>query len=98
MFEIKPLKNARSMEESKSAMFLKHKPDLKGLEKDKIAAILNANKEKMKKNLGNLLQGNKDLSTNKIRLRQNIIKKGDSLNKNTGTFFNSGSVVKDSKN
>lgn len=60
------------------------------METEKISAILNANKEKMKKNLGNLLQNTKlqIAPANRVKLRQNIMKKAESFHKNMGNFFN----------
>ena len=81
-------------------MLLKYRPDLKTVETEKISAILNANKEKMKKNLGNLLQSSNGKTTTRIKLRPNILKKADSFNKKdgSGSFFNLGNIVKDFKN
>lgn len=75
-------------------MILKYKP----LETDKISAFMNANKEKMKANIGTLLQNCKDKPVPKIKFRQNLLKKADSLNKNTMPFFTQNPVVKDLKN
>ena len=63
------------------------------MESEKISAILNANKEKMKKNLGNLLQNTTKTQitpANRVKLRQNIMKKAESFHKNMGNIFNGG--------
>jgi len=79
----------RSLEETKSAMVLKMKPEIKTMESEKFSAILNANKEKMRKNLGNLLNSKNQMQpANRIKLRQNIMKKAESFQKNMGNFFN----------
>lgn len=84
-----PLKNARSMEESKSAMTLKFRPEVKNLDSEKISAIINANKEKMKKNLGNLLQNCKNANpvNTRVKIRQNMLKNAESLQRKSGTYF-----------
>ena len=69
------------------------RPEIKAMESEKISAILNANKEKMKKNLGNLLQNTTKTQiapANRVKLRQNIMKKAESFHKNMGNFFNGG--------
>ena len=79
-------------------MSLRVRPEIKAMESEKITAILNANKEKMKKNLGNLLQNNKGqiAPANRVQLRQNIMKKAESFHKNMGSFFNGG-LMKEAK-
>lgn len=69
------------MEESKSAMLFKLKPDIKAIESDKIGAIMKANKEKMKNNLGNLLANSKEKTFNRMKMRQNFLKKAESFHK-----------------
>ena len=88
------MKNTKSFDETKSALNLRVQPEIKAMETEKISAILNANKEKMKKNLGNLLQNSKTqiAPANRVKLRQNIMKKAESFHKNMGNFFNGGLV------
>ena len=76
------------------------RPEIKAMESEKISAILNANKEKMKKNLGNLLQNTTKTQiapANRVKLRQNIMKKAESFHKNMGNFFNGGLLTETMK-
>lgn len=90
MAEIKSIRhNSKTIEETKSAISLKFKPEFKPFEHEKISAIMKANKEKMKNNLGNLLLNSKEKANNRIKIRQNLLKKAESFHKNTDSIINS---------